>query len=104
MFPYILKSLRHYWRTHLAVLAGVFVASTVLTGALFVGNSVKASLKQLIEERSGGIQAVLLGNDRFFSQALATKVAASTKATILPEYEALCSSCQNNITLLMHTL
>ena len=59
MFPYILKSLRHYWRTHLAVLAGVFVASTVLTGALFVGNSVKASLKQLIEERSGGIQAVL---------------------------------------------
>ena len=57
MFPYILKSLRHYWRTHLAVLAGVFVASTVLTGALFVGNSVKASLKQLIEERSGGIQA-----------------------------------------------
>lgn len=84
MFPYILKSLRHYWRTHLAVLAGVFVASTVLTGALFVGNSVKASLKQLIEERSGGIQAVLLGNDRFFSQALATKVAASTKATILP--------------------
>ncbi len=84
MFPYIIKSLRHYWRTHLAVLAGVFVASTVLTGALFVGDSVKASLKQLIEERSGGVQAVLLGNDRFFSQALAAKVAASTSATILP--------------------
>lgn len=80
----IFKSLRYYWRTHLAVLAGVFVASTVLTGALFVGDSVKASLGRLIEERSGGINAALLGNDRFFSQALATRVAAATQATIVP--------------------
>ena len=84
MLPFILKSLQHYWRTHLAVLVGVFVASTVLTGALFVGDSVKASLKRLIEERNGGIQAVLLGNDRFFSQSLAEKVAAATSSKAIP--------------------
>ncbi|MFT5192247.1 MAG: putative ABC transport system permease protein [Verrucomicrobiales bacterium] len=89
MFKIILRSLRHYWRTHLAVLAGVFVASTVLTGALFVGDSVKASLRLLIEERSGGINAALLGNDRFFSQALAAKVSEATQTTVLPVMQVL---------------
>ena len=84
MSKLVLRSLRHYWRTHLAVLAGVFLASAVLTGALFVGDSIKASLRQLIEERSGGINAALLGNDRFFSQDLAGKVAAATGTRVLP--------------------
>lgn len=84
MVAFILRSLRHYWRTHLAVLVGVFLASTVLTGALFVGDSVKASLRQLLEERSGGIDAALLGNDRFFSQGLAEKVATTAGVTVIP--------------------
>lgn len=84
MFKIILRSLRYYWRTHLAVLLGAFLASTVLTGALFVGDSVQASLRRLVEERSGGLSAALLGNDRFFSQSLAEKVAADTGASVLP--------------------
>lgn len=84
MLKIILRSLRHYWRTHLAVLAGTFFASTVLTGALFVGDSVQASLRRLVEERSGGVGAALLGNDRFFTQALGAKVAENSGATVLP--------------------
>jgi hypothetical protein len=38
------KSLRYYWRTNLAVAAGVAVAVGVLGGALLVGASVRASL------------------------------------------------------------
>ncbi len=84
MFRFVLKSLRYYWRSHLAILAGVFLASTVLTGALFVGNSVKAGLKGLIAERYGPIDSVLLGNDRFFTAALGEKVKATTGHTAVP--------------------
>lgn len=81
----IFRSLRYYWRTHLAVLAGVLVASTVMTGALFVGDSIKASLARLVEERNGGLDSALLGNDRFFSQELAEKVSATLEsASVLP--------------------
>ena len=38
------RSLRHYWRTNLAVIAGVAIAVAVLAGALMVGVSVRASL------------------------------------------------------------
>ena len=84
MAPIILKSLRHYWRTHLAVLIGVFLAATVLTGALFVGDSVRASLTQLVTERSGPVQSALLGNDRFFSQDLADSVAEAAQVQAVP--------------------
>jgi hypothetical protein len=39
------RSLRHYFRSQLGVLAGVTLAAAVLIGALAVGDSVKGSLK-----------------------------------------------------------
>jgi putative ABC transport system permease protein len=39
------RSLRHYFRAHLGVLAGATLAAAVLIGALAVGDSVKGSLK-----------------------------------------------------------
>ena len=48
-----LRSLRYYWRTNLAVVAGVAVAVSVLAGALVVGASVKASLRELAVSRLG---------------------------------------------------
>ena len=84
MIVMILKSLRYYWRTHLAVMIGVFLAATVLTGALFVGDSVKGSLQRLVDERSGPVQYAMLGNDRFFSADLAAAVAETAKTQALP--------------------
>jgi putative ABC transport system permease protein len=49
----ILRGLRHYWRTNLAVVAGMAVAVAVLSGALLVGESVRASLRRLALERMG---------------------------------------------------
>ncbi len=49
----VLRSARHYWRTHLAVIAGVAVAVSVLAGALAVGDSVRASLRKLVDDRLG---------------------------------------------------
>ncbi len=45
------RSLTHYWRTNLAVVAGVGVAVSVLAGAVLVGASVRASLRDLALQR-----------------------------------------------------
>ena len=48
-----LSGLRYYWRTNLAVVAGVATAVMVLSGALIVGDSVRGSLRDLVIERLG---------------------------------------------------
>ena len=68
------KSLRHYRRSHLAVLAGVFIASSVLTGALSVGDSVRATLARTSDQRLGNIDSALVGNERFFRSGYGTSI------------------------------
>jgi ABC-type lipoprotein release transport system permease subunit len=69
----LLRSLRHYWRTNLAVVAGVATAVTVLGGALLVGDSVRGSLRDLVLQRLGRTDLVVSSQD-FFTQPLATKI------------------------------
>ncbi len=45
------QTLLHYWRTNLAVVFGVATAVAVLAGALLVGDSVRASLRDLALQR-----------------------------------------------------
>jgi ABC-type antimicrobial peptide transport system permease subunit len=70
---FILASLRHHWRMHVAVGLGVAVATAVLTGALLVGDSVRGSLRDLTLERLGRIDSALV-TGHFFRQALADDV------------------------------
>ena len=51
-----IRGLRHYWRTNLAVVLGVAIAVSVLAGALVVGSSVKASLRELAVSRLGNTE------------------------------------------------
>jgi ABC-type antimicrobial peptide transport system permease subunit len=67
----ILTSARHYWRGHLGLLFGAFLASAILSGSLFVGDSVRASLRRVAAFRLGNIQAGVLGGDRWFTEKLA---------------------------------
>ncbi|MBL9185294.1 MAG: ABC transporter permease [Verrucomicrobiaceae bacterium] len=69
----ILTSARHYWRGHLGLLFGAFLASAILSGSLFVGDSVRASLRRVASFRLGQIQAGVLGGDRWFTEKLARK-------------------------------
>ena len=61
----LLDSIRHYWRTHLGVILGSALAALVLTGALMVGDSVKATLRAQAEARVGKIGEALLCGERF---------------------------------------
>src|SRR5436189_6482736 len=72
---FILASLRHYRRIHLAVAAGVAVATAVLTGALLVGDSVRGSLRDLTLQRLGRIDTVVVAGQPF-REALATELAS----------------------------
>jgi hypothetical protein len=57
----ILRTLAYFWRSHVAVAAGVAVATAVLAGALMVGDSVSGSLADLVDQRLGPIDHVLVG-------------------------------------------
>ena len=62
------RSLRYYWRTNLAVVVGVAIAVAVLAGALMVGDSVRASLRDLVLQRLGQTDRVVLSQG-FFREA-----------------------------------
>jgi putative ABC transport system permease protein len=66
----IIRNLAFYWRTNIAIVAGVATAVAVLSGALLVGQSVRGSLHRLLFERIGATEAVVAA-DRFFSEQLA---------------------------------
>jgi len=72
---FIIASLRHYRRNHIAVALGVAVATAVLTGALVVGDSMNGSLRDLTIERLGRIDSALVST-HLFREVLADELAA----------------------------
>jgi ABC-type lipoprotein release transport system permease subunit len=64
------RNLAWYWRTNLAVVGGVATAVAVLAGALLVGDSVRASLRDLLLGRLGRADFVVAGS-HFFRDDLA---------------------------------
>jgi ABC-type antimicrobial peptide transport system permease subunit len=80
---YIAVSLWQYRRTHLAVAAGVAVATAVITGALLVGDSVRGSLRKLVLERLGKIDTVLVAEQPFRAE-LSREIAAHAQGSESP--------------------
>jgi hypothetical protein len=64
-FRFVVASLRHFRRIHLAVAMGVAVATAVITGALLVGDSVRGSLRELTLRRLGRIDTALVTGQPF---------------------------------------
>lgn len=74
-----LRNLLFHWRGNLAVFLGVVVGTTVLTGALLVGDSLRGSLRQRSLHQLGWVEEALIA-PRFFRQALAGDLAESGAA------------------------
>ncbi len=70
------RALRYYWRTNLAVIAGVATAVAVLSGALVVGDSVRGSLRDLVLARLGRTESTVTATS-FFREALAADLGAT---------------------------
>lgn len=67
------RNLAYYWQTNLAVIAGVTIAVAVFAGALLVGDSVRASLRDLFIGRLGNTDYFITANG-FFREQLAADV------------------------------
>ena len=75
-----LRGLVYYWRTNLAVVLGVATAVAVLTGALVVGESVRASLRALVTDRLGRTDHAVMAAT-FFREALIADLGADPAAS-----------------------
>ncbi|TAN36005.1 MAG: ABC transporter permease [Verrucomicrobia bacterium] len=80
----IVRSLRFYWRTHLGVLLGTAVACAILTGALVVGDSMRATLRHMVLARLGKTEWALTSSEHYFRAKLADDLAGDLKATVAP--------------------
>jgi putative ABC transport system permease protein len=69
----LLRNLLYHWRANSAVFLGVVVGTTVLTGALLVGDSLRGSLRDLTLHRLGWLQRSLV-TTRFFREKLASEI------------------------------
>src|SRR5688572_18918532 len=69
----IKRSVQYYCRTNLPVVFGVATAVAVLAGALLVGNSVRASLRDLFLQRLGATSHVIAA-PQFVREQLAENI------------------------------
>src|SRR5690606_39249499 len=76
-------SLRQFRRIHLAVAAGVAVATAVITGALLVGDSMRGSLRDLALGSLGRIDEVVIAEHPFRQQSLLPADAKVGSAALL---------------------
>jgi ABC-type antimicrobial peptide transport system permease subunit len=81
------RSLFYHWRTNLAVALGAAAGTAALTGALIVGDSMRASLREIAVGRLGRVDHALIA-PRFFEASLASRVSGSPDFS--PHFEAAC--------------
>ncbi len=79
----IRRNLVYYWRTNIAVVLGVAAAVAVLAGALVVGDSVRASLRDLVLNRLGKTDIVVSAAS-FFRESLSGELAQGQQWSSAP--------------------
>jgi ABC-type antimicrobial peptide transport system permease subunit len=79
-----LRNLRYYWRTNLAVMGGIAVATATLAGSTLIGESVRASLQEIATGRLGNAAAAITAVNPFTEQ-LAQRVGPGTAPVLFFE-------------------
>src|SRR5438128_11786887 len=78
----LLRNLHYHWRGNLAVFLGVTLSAAVLTGALFVGDSLRGSLRELTLDQLGWVEHALTPG-RFFRAKLADDLGVENSSSAL---------------------
>ncbi len=78
---FLLRSVVHYWRWHVGLLAGVALAAMVIAGSMLIGNAVKETLRHQSQVRLGKIDEAVSAGEGFFAQRVVEKI----RATMPPE-------------------
>ncbi|MBN1277630.1 MAG: ABC transporter permease [Deltaproteobacteria bacterium] len=74
LFKWVIRSLVYYRRMHLAVALAAATATAMLTGALLVGDSVKATLEYAFVTRIGDAGWAVSSRERFFTEGLGQRL------------------------------
>ncbi len=69
-----IRGLTFYYRMNIALILAAALATATLTGALLVGDSVKATLKYAFDARLGKIGYAVAPDDRFFQEGLSKRL------------------------------
>jgi ABC-type lipoprotein release transport system permease subunit len=88
------RSLRFHARSHVGVLLGAIIGSAALIGALVVGDSVRASLRQRALSRLGWVNLAMASGDRFFSSDLPAAYVGSPGYGIFSPIERAAAALQ----------
>ncbi len=80
----VVRSLRFHARAHWGTFLGAAIGSTVLIGALVVGDSVRESLRQMAVVRVGRTPLALASHDRLFRDVLAKAFENPLDAIVAP--------------------
>ncbi|MFC2155591.1 hypothetical protein ACFLRB_03750, partial [Acidobacteriota bacterium] len=78
----LFRSLRFYRGAHLRVVLGTMIGTSILIGALIVGDSVKYNLRRIVFSRLGLTQFALTSGDRFFRAEIAEKLSGILGTTV----------------------
>ena len=65
------QNLRHYTRYYILIALAVALANTIITGSLFVGDSVRQTLISRVDERLGNTLALITSGNTFMDEAFA---------------------------------
>lgn len=76
------RNLLYHWRGNLAVMLGVAVGTAVLTGALFVGDSLRGSLRALTLDQLGWVEHALVSG-RFIRDELCGRLGAAHASPVI---------------------
>lgn len=84
LFTLLLRNIRFYRKEHLLMLMGLIVSTAVLTSALIIGDSIQHSLQQIVDQRLGTTQHIIVTQERFFPAGYASKLAQQLKVETAP--------------------
>ena len=70
----ISQSRKHYHRFYRLVVFAVILMTAVLTGSLLLGDSVRGTLVQRVDERLGKYETIITSGSGFFSESIKEKV------------------------------
>lgn len=81
---YIIKSFLHYRKINITLILSIIVTSTVITGSLILGDSIRRSLKECVYEKIGRIQWSLYTGERFIRSSLARRMEEIAGTNVAP--------------------
>jgi putative ABC transport system permease protein len=83
-YKLILRTLRQYPWSGLATAAGIAIATSIICGALIIGDSLSKSLEQIVNYRLGETTHTCTAGERVFTQQLAYRLSESETIDAAP--------------------